>query len=137
MKTTFDIIDKVFKIVNVTSVKTTIDGKVYRFARPLDSVLRDIVIFALPIAGGTYKDLQDCTVIINCFAKDLAPGRADESHIDTTTVAVLALLEAYNSTTSPYLHLEINSQAMMEDMDQAGIHYSSIRVNCTIQYLTT
>jgi len=135
MKTTFDILDNLFPVINVTAVKNTLDGKVYRNARPIDSVLRDITVGALPIDGGTDIDLQGCTVIINCFAKDLEDGRPDDKNLDAMTAAVLTVLEAYASTTA-YLHLEINSQGCMADIDQAGISYSSIRVNCTIQYLT-
>jgi hypothetical protein len=98
-------------------------------------VKRDITVGALPIMGGTDIDLQPCTVIINCFAKDLVPGRPDDANLDKMTTAVLSVLEAYASSTS-YLHLEINSQGVMADIDAAGISYSSIRVNCTIQYLT-
>ena len=135
MKTTFDVLDVIFKVVNVTAVKTTLTGKVYRNARPVDSVTRDIVVVALPISGGKDIDVQLCTVIVNCFAKDLAPGRPDDTNLDTMTAAVIAVLEAYASTTS-YMDLEINSQGVMEDIDQAGISYSSIRVNCTIQFNT-
>jgi hypothetical protein len=135
VKTTFDILDVLFPVINVTAVKGTLTGKVYRNARPVDSVLRDITVGALPIAGGTDIDLQSCTIIINCFAKDLEDGRPDDTNLDAMTAAVLTVLEAYASSTS-YLHLEINSQGVMADIDQAGISYSSIRVNCTIQYLT-
>ncbi len=135
MKSTFDVLDVLFPIINVASVTTTLDGRVYRNSRPVNSALRDITVGALPIAGGTDIDLQPCVVIINCFAKDLENGRQDDTHIDAMTAAVLAVLEAYASTTS-YMHLEINSQGAMADIDQAGVSYSSIRVNCTIQYLT-
>jgi len=133
MRTTFDLLDKLYAIVNVAAVRTTLDGAVYRNSRPVDLVTRDIVVLALPIAGGTDIDLQDGIIIINCFAKDLEAGRPDDANLRAMTSAVLTVLEAYTSTTS-YLHLEINSQASMEDIDQAGISYSSIRVNCTTQY---
>jgi len=135
MKSTFDILDLFYPILNVSSVRSTIDGKVYSNARPLDSVLRDITISALPITGGNEIDLQECVVIINCFAKDLAPGRPDDKNLDAMTAAVLSVLEAHASSTV-YDNFEINSQASMADIDQAGISYSSIRVNCTIQTLT-
>ena len=135
MKSTFDVLDIVYKIVNVASVTTTLDGKVYRNSRPLDSTVRDIVVLALPITGGNDIDTQECVIVINCFAKDLAPGRPDDTHLDATTAAALAVIEAYASTTV-YMSPEINSQGVMADIDQVGISYSSIRVNCTIQYLT-
>lgn len=135
MKTIFDVLDYVYKIVNVSGVTTTIDGKVYRNSRPLDSITRDIVVLALPITGGNDIDIQECVIVINCFAKDLAPGRPDEAHLDPTTAAVFTAIEGYSSSTV-YLYPEINSQGIMADIDQVGISYSSIRVNCAIQYLT-
>lgn len=135
MKTTFDMLDNLYPVINVTSVKATLDGHVYRNARPINSVKRDIVVLALPIAGGQDIDLQQGVIIINCFAKDIAPGIPDDTNLDAITTAVLAVLEAYASTTS-YLNLEINSQSSFEDIDRAGISYSSIRVNCTSQYET-
>jgi len=135
MKTTFDILDKLYKIVNVTAVKATLDGRVYRTNKPLDSMKRNITVGALPIAGGTDIDLQGCTVIINCFAKDIAPGIPDDANLDAMTAAVITAIEGYTPVSS-YLHLEINSQTVMPDIDQPGMSYSSIRVNCTIQYIT-
>lgn len=137
MKSTFDILDKLYPVINVASVRTTLDsgGHVYRNARPVTSTHRDIVILALPIIGGVDIDLQPCTVIINCFAIDKAPGIPDDTNLDAMTAAVFTVLEAYASTTT-YLDIEINSQGVMEDIDQAGTSYSSIRVNCTIQYET-
>lgn len=135
MKSTFDIMDLVFKVVNVSAVTTTLDGRVYRTSRPLESVVRDIVVLALPISGGADVDLQGCVMIVNCYAKDLAPGRPDEAHLKPTTAAVIAAIEGYTAT-SKYLDLEPTSQGVMADMDQSGISYSSIRANCTIQVMT-
>ena len=133
MKSTFDVMDLIFPIVNVGSVTTTLDGRVYRNARPIDRITRDIVILNLLIAGGTYIDVQQGTIIVNCFAKDVNPGIPDDANLDTMTAAVLTVLEAYASS-AEYLHLEIVSQSVFEDIDQAGTSYSSIRINYTIQF---
>lgn len=135
MKSTFDVLDIIYPIINVSGVKATLDGKVYRNSRPLNLVTRDITIAALTIAGGQDIDLQECVIIINCFAKDLAPGIPDDKNLDAMTSAVISAIESYTDTTV-YFNPEINSQGVMADIDQAGISYSSIRVNCTIQYLT-
>lgn len=135
MKSTFDILDIIYPIINTTAVKATLDGKVYRNSRPADSVTRDITVAALTIAGGQDIDLQECVIIINCFAKDLAPGIPDDKNLDAMTTAVLSAIENYVETTV-YFNPEINSQNVMADIDQSGISYSSIRVNCIIQYLT-
>jgi hypothetical protein len=136
MKTVFDILDKIYPIVNVAAVRATLDGKVYRTSRPIDSTKRDITVATLHIAGGTDIDLQGCPVIINCYAKDIAPGIPDDANLNAMTAAVLTVIEAYNSGSSAYLHLEPISQGIMEDIDKSGISYSSIRLQATIQFNT-
>jgi hypothetical protein len=133
MKTTFDILDRIYPLINTTGVRATLDGGVYRNARPINSVKRDVVVLALPVSGGTDIDLQGCTIVVNCFAPDVATGIPDDPNLDAMTAQVLSAIETANET-SEYLHLEITSQAMMEDMDNAGISYSSIRLDCTIEY---
>jgi len=136
MRTTFDILDVLYPLLNVSAVWSTLDtgGKVYRNARPVDSNVRDVVVLALPIVGGTDIDVQGCTAIINCHAKDLAPGRPDDTNLDAMTAAVVAAIEGYTISTS-YHHLEITSQSSMADMDRPGWSYASIRVDCTIQFI--
>ena len=133
MKTTYDVMNHIYKIINVAAVTATLTGKVYRNNRPLDSLLRDINITSLPIEGGTDKDLQEGTFHVNCFAQDLTPGRLDDANLDAMTTAVVTVLESYKST-DEYLHLEINSEATIPDIHQAGTTYSSIRVDYTIQF---
>ena len=133
MKTVFDILDKIYPIVNVAAVRTTLDGRVYRTSRPIDSTKRDITVATLHIAGGTDIDLQGCPVIINCYAPDNAPGIPDDANLNAMTAAVLTVIEAYNSSLT-YLHLEPVSQGVMEDIDKSGISYSSIRLQATIQF---
>jgi hypothetical protein len=135
VKSTFRVLDIIYQTINVSAVRTTLDGRVYRNSRPENLVTRDITIGALPITGNGGGDLQECVIIINCFAKDIAPGIPDDSNLDKMTAAVLTALEGYTDTTV-YLNPEINSQGCMADIDQAGISYSSIRLNCTIQTLT-
>ena len=136
MRTIFDILDDVFPVINVASVQSTLDGRVYRGDRPVDSVLRDITINALPIAGGHPEDtdLQACQIHINCFAKDVDTGVYDNTNLKAVTTAVVAVIEAFNATTK-YLRLEIISQAVLESINAEGISYSSLRVECTTQFL--
>ena len=47
MKTTIDINDILYPVINVSSVKNTITGRVYRNKKPLNSELQDIVIIPL------------------------------------------------------------------------------------------
>lgn len=137
MKNLHDLLDMVYPIVRVSGVTTTLDGKVYRTSRPINALLRDVVILALPIGIGRAEDIdvQQCVIIINCYAADIAPGIPDETHLRATTAAVIAAIEAYAATTK-FLLLEVTSQALMADFSKVGHSYSSIRVNCAVQFET-
>jgi len=134
MKTTFDVMDRLYKIVNVAAVKATLDGKVYRNARPIDSTTRDIVILALHVTSGVDIDVQQGIMIVNCFAPDIEPGIPDDANLNAMTSAVVTVLESY-AASSEYFQIEINSQTVMDDIDQAGMSYSSLRVNFVIQFV--
>jgi len=132
MKTTGDILDKVFPIVNVSSVKGTLDGRVYRRNKPLNSQLRDIEIICQPIDNGEGVDVQSAIVIINCFAKNRQDGTPDETNLKAMSAAVITVIEAASSASS-YFEIQITSETIMQDLDDPLMSYASIRVNCTIE----
>ena len=51
MKTSFDVIDILFPIINTASVTSLIDGNVYRNRKPLNSEAQDIVIVPQPVTN--------------------------------------------------------------------------------------
>jgi len=134
MKTTFDVIDTLYPLINVVAITALLDGRVYRDRKPVDSIKRDIVILSLPITGGQDIDLQNCTAIINCHCPDIAPGIPDNVKLRAIATKVITAIEAY-TVGSSYFNAEINSQLLISDYDQPGMSYVSIRVNCTIQFL--
>ena len=133
MKSTFDILDKLYKIINVSGVTSTLDGRVYRDKKPLNDEKRNVVIVPLPIRNGDGFDVQPGTVVINCYAANLSNGMPDTINLDAMTSAVIAAIENYNDATSDYFRLQIISQNTMQDQDNNKMSYSSLRINILIE----
>lgn len=131
MKTTFDILDRLFPALNTTAVKSTLGGgKVYRGKRPLNSTARDVVIVPLPVSGGT--DIQSGVFFVNCRAPNLQNGAPDESTLRATVAAVETAIQGY-SASSEFFELEIAAQNIYPDETDDRWSVASVRVNYLIQ----
>jgi len=134
MKTITDIIEKLFPVVNVASVTTTLDGgAVYRFSRPNNTQGKCVVITSLPISKNEGAITQASTVIINAYAENFANGLSDDISITAIVDAVILVLEAYTSGTSEYFEFVIESQSLLKDIDDETLSYGSLRLRCTIE----
>ena len=133
MKTSFDVIDILFPVMNTGSVTSLIDGNVYRNRKPLNSEAQDIVIVPQPVTGGVEKDVQTGSVLINIFCKDLLNGLPDMSHLKTVTAAVIAVLEAYTTTSGTYFAFEIVSEYTASDRDRPLMTCTSLTLNYVIE----
>jgi len=134
MQTLTDIIEKLFPIVNVTSVTSTLNGgEVYRYSKPDDSQEQDVVILGLPITNDEDPITQSATIIINCFAVNHTNGMADDVKITATIDAITAVLLAYTSGSSEYFEFVIQNQSIIKDIDDVSMSYGSLRVRCTIE----
>jgi len=131
MKTTFDINDILFPVINVDTVKATIDGKVYRNKKPLNSELRDIVIIPLSNYVGD-EIINDATFMVNCYCKNFNNGIPDIVKLRATTDAVAAVIESYNSTSNYYV-FDITNQILLNDVDQVSMSYANLRIHCFIE----
>jgi len=131
MKTTFDINDILFKVVNVVSVKTTIDGGVYRNKKPLNSELQDVIILPLNNYVGS-EIINDSTFIINCYCKNFTGGTPDITKLRAITNAVVTVIEAYSNTSNYYV-FDIVNQILLQDTEQVSMSYSSLRIQCFIE----
>ena len=131
MITTIDINDILYPIINVASVKATIDGGVYRNKKPLSSELQDIIILPLSNYVGS-EIMNDSVLIINCFCKNFTNGTPDIEKLRKTVDEVAKVLEAYNSTKNYYI-FDITSQILLQDTDQISMSYASLRLQCYIE----
>ena len=132
MSSTFDLKDRLYPVLNVTTVTSTIDGRIHRDKRPLNSDKRDVVIKTLGLRDGDGLDVQPGTVFINCHAKNLDGGLTDETHLNATTDAVISVMEAY-AQGATYMHIEKINDVIFEDQDRKDWSYSSIRYNVIIE----
>jgi len=134
MQTLTDIIEKLFPIVNVAGVTTTLNGgAVYRYSKPNDSQEQDVVILGLPITNDEDPVTQSATIIINCFAVNHPNGMPDDISITATIDAIITVLEAYSSGASSYFEFVIQNQSILKDIDDVSMSYGSMRVRCTIE----
>ena len=131
MITTIDINDILYPIINVASVKATINGGVYRNKKPLNSELQDVII--LPLSNYVGEEIMnEATVMINCFCKNFVNGTPDITKLRATINAVAAVIEAYNNTNNYYI-FQITNQTLLQDNDQISMSYINIRLNCLIE----
>jgi len=131
MKTTFDINDILFPIINTDEVQAKIDGRVYRNKKPLNSELRDIVIIPLSNYSGD-EIINDATFMINCYCKNFNNGTPDIAKLRAIIDAVADAIEAYNNASNYYI-FEINNQILLQDTDQISMSYVNLRIKCFIE----
>jgi len=131
MKTTIDINDILYPIINVASVKTTIDGGVYRNKKPLNSELQDVIILPLSNYVGD-EIMNEATFMVNCYTKNFTNGTPDITRLRAIVNAVVAVIEAYNNTSNYYV-FEIISQLLLQDTDQISMSYVNLRLQCYIE----
>ena len=131
MKTTIDILDILYPIINVASVKATIDGGIYRNKKPLNSELQDIVILPLSNYVGD-EIINDATFMINCYCKNFINGTPDITKLRATINAAVAVIEAYSNASNYYV-FKISNQILLQDVDQISMSYVNIRINCLIE----
>lgn len=132
MKTTIDINDILYPIINVSSVKSTIDtGRVHRNKKPLNNELQDIVIIPLSNYVGE-EIINDAVFMVNCYCKNFDNGTPDITKLRATVNAVAAVIEAYNNTSNYYV-FDIMNQILLNDIDQKSMSYINLRIKCYIE----
>ena len=133
MSTTYDILDRLYPFLNVATVTNTINGRIYRRKRPVNSADRDIVLSSLSLPDGEGIDVQPGTVFINSYIRnDKDTGELSEATLKTTSDAVLSRIAVWNMGAT-YLHLEPIAEATFDDSERPGWSYSSIRVSVIIE----
>jgi hypothetical protein len=131
MKTTFDINDILFPVINVASVQSMIDGRVYRNKKPLNSELQDIVIIPLSNYVGD-EIINDATFMVNCYCKNFDNGTPNITKLRSTINSVVAVIEAYNNISNYYV-FDITNQILIQDVDQKSMSYVNLRISCFIE----
>lgn len=130
MKTSFDVVDKVYALLNIAAVKATIDGHIWKHRRPINNSKRDIVIVSLPIDGAPI--IQKGTFFVNIFCKNFDNGLPNEVVLKATLLAARSALET-KSASSEYFELELIAEDLLPDQDDISFSYISLRYNFSIE----
>lgn len=129
MRTTFDAVDIVWKKLN-TLLSGTITGGVFKYSRPFNSQLEDVVINSLPINEGS---IQNCILNINCFVQNI-PAKINGVQNDNipnsrrlSTIAAFVVSELAEISGDDF-YFFVSSQAMLQN-EGANEHYINIRLD--------
>lgn len=120
MKTIFDAVEKVYRTLNVSEVKSQITGGIYLHnSRPADSIKEDISINSLGIGS---EVLQKAIVNVNIHipAKKIVVSginqyTADAARFKAISNIVLPLLK---DTWIDDCHFEVQQQNLMQDLKE-------------------
>lgn len=131
MKTSIDNIDLLFPIINVVGVTGIIDGGVYKFDKPLNSELQDVVLTPLVLGGS--EDIQNGTVMINIFCKKHTNGAPNLTKLNQITTAVLVAIKSYTGTSGTYFDIEPVNENVFTDINNPQMNYVSIRLSTSVE----
>ena len=127
MITQLDIFDKFFEILNVTSLTNIIDGGIYKLKKPQNSELQDIVINSLPLKSDHFVGIQNGTININCYCKNIN-GQPDTLTLKAISDQVLLLLEAYPQGTR-FLNYDIEDMQTFQELQQNSMSFFNFKIN--------
>ncbi len=130
MKTTIDLVNDVFTLLNVPVLTGAISGKVYKHRRPTNSKKEDIVVNCLPVTG---DQLQTAVVNINIHVANLKlqlNGTTDLSQPDHVRLNAIAGLVTplIEDASINDLVTSVQQQTVIEEAE-IDEHYINIRVN--------
>jgi hypothetical protein len=128
MKTTLDLVDVVYNELKSGPLKSAISGGVYKYTRPLNSSLEDVVINSLPV---TNQQLQQAIVNVNVFVPnaDISLGGAQQKmadHVRLKALAALAVDELKDGISGDYTW-DVQQQTVIQD-DESDSYYINIRL---------
>ena len=131
MKTTFEIIDLIWQHLNVSSLKTAINGKIYKTLRPLGSNKEDVVINSLPANN---LQMQSVVINVNVFVPNITiqveDGAQDPNQPNYPRLKILAqtAVDALKDTWSQDYNFDVQQENLIRD-EESGHHYINIRLD--------
>ncbi len=128
MKTTFDILNTVFEVLNVDAVTDLLTGGLHRNDRPEGNATdrkKDVVLVPLKLFHS--DDIIDQTALnVNIYAPTLSNNMVDETTLKEITDNIIEVIEAHSDTEN-YNEFEIEDQALItDDREQTFVN---LRVN--------
>lgn len=128
MKTTFDLENAVFGILNVAGFKALYTGNLFNGRIPAtNTVAEDVVVMANTVNN---EQVQSGLVSVKCWAKDV--GGFANPKLDATIKTVVELVE--NASVDGFEFSIMSSYAIPDDKN-AGWSIGIIRIECFINNL--
>lgn len=130
MKTTMDIEDILWIFLNSSSLKSSVNGGVYKKKRPAGSISEDVVINCLPVNN---LQLQSAVANVNIHVPNKVQNigdvqddsQPDHARLKTLGNAAVGLLvDQWNSD----YNFDVQQQNIFEDEDGKS-HYVNIRLD--------
>lgn len=133
MRNTLQIVNIIWKALQISPLKTEISGGIYKHQRPIDSDKEDIIIGCLPITG---SQLQEGIVNVNIHVPNLVVNAGSTQDATQPNSIRLEELAAYALVFLQNLVLEvgevnfsIDNQMVFAEPD-VNEHYVNIRLQC-------
>ena len=130
MKTTLDIIDLNYAVLNVPAVTAQLTGGVYKNTRPVSSDKTDVVIGCLPVSN---DQLQRAVANVNIHVPNLVINQGNYTDYTQPDFAALRSLAALvtgvlNDVSTPTHWFAVQQQNHFSEPERKE-HYVNIRVN--------
>lgn len=130
MKTTLDIEEVLWKFLNNSSLKSSINGGIYKVKRPAGSLKEDIVVNSLPVNN---LQLQSAVVNVNIHVPNrtfksgdvLDASQPNHARLKVLGNAAVAILVDQWDTD---YNFDVQQQNLFEDED-GNSHYINIRLD--------
>lgn len=126
MKTTIDLVNILYELINVPAVKSLINGGVYKNERPVNSSLQDVVIGSTTVDNEAF---QNGVGYINIHHPGPMPGHL---FFKNASEAIIPLVKAHYERNEYHL-LVTNVAGPMRQMDGDGFVFT-IRIRATLYY---
>ena len=124
MKSSFDILNALYKVLNVTGLTSVITGKIYKGAVPKTSQLEDIETNVLTNPN-QYLQSGYANVNINLIEDSL--GRVNTKRFSEILNIVTPLLE---DTEKDGFYFQIESQSgILKDQDRDKMYFINLKIN--------
>jgi hypothetical protein len=125
--TSAEVIDEIYKQLNVSPLKTAINGGIYKLQRPKDSVKEDVVINCLGMDG---EQLQKGMVNVNVFVPDIPVNinGVQQKQPNFSRLKVLSTLAISEATGRKSGYWFDKDQDRIFKDDNSEQHFSNIRI---------
>lgn len=128
MRTSLEVENILYQILNVPELTEQLGGKIFKGFRPPQRQIEDIVVGCLTVPN---KTVQNGYANVNLYCPSLGIGLPNHKRFDEVLGLVKGLLEQ-GEKEQLYYKID-NISSILEDPDNKEMHYINIRINYQIR----